>query len=116
MKILLALAVGASMTLAGCSSVDYSSSTESPASDSAMQQAESDLKMAQKMGAEWRVVDKATGKKSAALSSLLAAANKAAEAGNQAEADRIAAAVSRYAKMGIAQAEQYQGTKPYFNN
>ena len=56
-------------------------------------------------GFEWRLIDKATGKKSQPLSKLMKAAQKAAEEGNHAEAERIAKRIIFAANAGLEQSK-----------
>ena len=84
------------------------------AGEDAITQAEADLKAAQQAGAEWRVLDPATGGKAVPLRKLVKTAKAKLEGGDEAEAIRIAQKVSWAAKTGIAQAQAQQGAAPYY--
>lgn len=84
------------------------------AGEDAITQAEADLKAAQKAGAEWRVLDPATGGAAVPLSKLVKTAKAKLEGGDEAEAIRIAQKVSWASKTGIAQAQAQQGAAPYY--
>lgn len=81
----------------------------------ALAMADADLKAATAAGAQWRLIDKATGGKAVNLKKLLAVAHKKAEAGETEEANRIAGVVSKASKISIEQSERYAGATPYYN-
>ena len=81
----------------------------------ALAMADADLKAAIAAGAQWRLIDKATGGKAVSLKKLLGVAHKKAEAGETEEADRIAGRVSMAAKTGLEQSKRYAGATPYYN-
>ena len=84
------------------------------AGSEAISQAEADLKAAQTSRAVWRLVDPATGGKAVPLQKLIKTAKTKLEAGDEAEALRIAKKVSWAADMGIAQAQDQVTAKPYY--
>lgn len=87
---------------------------EESTSDPIMAQAAADLKAAKKAKAEWRFIDKAGGGSAQDMSKFMKIAEQQAAAGETEEAHRIAALISKYAKLGIAQAEKQRGAKPYY--
>lgn len=84
------------------------------AAEDAIAQAEADLKAAQSAGAEWRILDPATGGKAVPLAKLVKTAKAKLEANDEAEAIRIAQQVSWAAQTGIAQAEAQKSAAPYY--
>ena len=84
------------------------------AGSDAISQAEADLKAAQTSGAVWRLVDPATGGKAVPLQKLIKTAKTKLEAGDEAEAIRIASKVSWAADMGLSQAKDQETAKPYY--
>ena len=82
--------------------------------DEAIAQAEQELAAVNKMGHTWRLIDKATGGSSQDLDKLLAAAKKAREKGDAAEALRIANRVSESAKLGQRQAKAQANAAPHY--
>ncbi|MBT3707290.1 MAG: hypothetical protein HOG18_10535 [Proteobacteria bacterium] len=84
------------------------------AGSEAISQAETDLKTAQASGAVWRLVDPATGGKAVPLQKLIKTAKTKLEAGDEAEAIRIAEKVSWAADMGLSQAQDQVTAKPYY--
>jgi hypothetical protein len=84
------------------------------AGSDAISQAEADLKAAQTSGAVWRLVDPATGGKAVPLQKLIKTAKTKLEAGDEAEAIRIANKVSWAADMGLSQAKDQETAKPYY--
>ena len=117
MKKTLALALTASLFIAGCASTGseekpmaMDASTGSPA----IAQAEKDLATAIDAQAQWKILDPATGGKAVSLSKLLKVAKKKAEEGNMDEANRIAARVSEISKISTAQSARYAGSMPYY--
>ena len=126
MRKLLALALTTSFVIAGCASTgsddkagmaaaDSSMAADSMAIDSPVAQAEADLAAAIEAHGQWRVIDKATGSKAVNLTDLMKVAKEKAEAGETEEANRIAAHISKAAKIGTEQAARYAGATPYYN-
>ncbi len=115
MKKSLVMALASTLVIAGCASAGSDDKAKMMAPSAALTQAAADVKAAKAVSGEWRVIDKATGGSAVSLSKLLKAAHKKAEAGDAAEADRIAAHISKAAAIGIAQAKRYAGVKPYYN-
>ena len=72
------------------------------------------IKAAQTSGALWRLVDPATGGKAVPLQKLIKTAKTKLEAGDEAEAIRIANKVSWAADMGLSQAKDQETAKPYY--
>jgi sRNA-binding protein len=100
--------------LAAAAASDAQNATAAQA-EQMIAQAKTDLDASKAAGAEWRLVDKATGGKAVSLSKLLKAAEKAMEAGDAAEAFRIAHRVSEAAQLSLAQAASQAGAGPNFN-
>ncbi len=117
MKQYLAAMLGATILLTGCATADSHDkmAKSANAGTSPIEQAQTDLDAAKAVGGHWRIIDKATGGKAQNLSKLLKAAKKKAEAGDMAEAERIAKRVSKFAKLGQAQAAKYKGSLPSYN-
>ncbi|MCP4950426.1 MAG: hypothetical protein GY922_01060 [Proteobacteria bacterium] len=84
------------------------------AGSEAISQAETNLKAAESSGAVWRLVDPATGGKAVPLQKLIKTAQTKLEAGDEAEAIRIAKKVSWAADMGLSQAQDQLTAKPYY--
>lgn len=82
--------------------------------DQAVAEAEKELKAAQKMNAEWKLIDKATGGRAQDISKLLKVAKEAKASGNDAEAARIAGRVKEAAIMGQQQAKNQANAMPHF--
>ena len=78
-------------------------------------QAKADVDAAKAAGAEWRVVDKATGGSAVSLSKLLKAAEKALADGDASEAYRMAHRASESAQLGMTQAASQANAAPSFN-
>jgi len=68
-----------------------------------LDQAGKALKEVKAAGFEWRLIDKATGKKSVPLSKLMKAAQQAEKGGDAAEAERIAKRIIFAANAGLVQ-------------
>ncbi len=77
-------------------------------------QAAEDLKAAKAVKSEWRFIDKSGGGSAQNMSDFMKIAEEKAAAGETEEANRIAALISKYAKLGIAQAEKQKAAKPYY--
>lgn len=120
MKKLLAVALTTSIMLTGCATAD-SHDKEKMAMDNAetgggaIAQAQADLDAAIAVGAQWRIIDKATGSKAVDLNKLMGVAKEKAEAGETEEADRIAMRISETSKIAMEQQKRYAGTTPYYN-
>ncbi len=84
------------------------------AGDEVLEQAQADLKAAQEAKAEWRFIDKAGGGSAQHLSKFMEIAQKKAEEGDTEEAHRLARLISKFSKLGIAQAEKQKDAKPYY--
>lgn len=116
----LVFALAGSLLVAGCATAsNHEAMKKMPmakemAHSDAINNAMADAKAAKAAGAQWRIIDKATGGKAVNMSKLLDAAVKKEEAGEMAEADRIAAHVSNAANLGMIQAERYAGAVPYY--
>ncbi len=95
-KLVTAILAASVMTVAGAASADAAATLE---------QAGKALKAVKAAGFEWRLIDKATGKKSAPLSKLMKAAEKAQKSGDSAEAERIAKRIIFAANAGLAQSK-----------
>jgi hypothetical protein len=83
-------------------------------SENAIATASSDLAAAKAVGAQWRLIDKATGGSAVGINKLLAAAEKMQAAGKFNEAIRVAERVSWAARMGIVQTKQQTDAKPVY--
>ncbi|MEE9447967.1 MAG: hypothetical protein V3V09_08390, partial [Arenicellales bacterium] len=84
MKKALALALTTSLFIAGCASAgsDKKEMAASMSKDmTSISQAEADVKSAKAVRSEWRILDKAAGKKAVSLSKLLNIAKAAADEG-----------------------------------
>lgn len=117
MKIAIALALSTSLLIAGCASTDGEMKKEEMAaapSNAVIAQAKTDLDAVLAAGAQWRVVDSATGSSAVDLKKLYAEAEKQAAAGNTAEAERIAMRVSEIAGVALEQSKRYAGSMPYY--
>ena len=117
MKIAIALALSTSLFIAGCASTDGDMKKEEMAaapSNAVIAQAKTDLDAVLAAGAQWRVVDPATGSKAVDLKKLYAAAEKKAAEGDTAEAERIAKRVSEIAEVSLEQSKRYAGSMPYY--
>lgn len=108
-----AIVLGAALFASGCAGATDQEPT--PTNLESITQAETDLAMAKEKHSVWMLIDKSTGKKAAPLPKLLDAAKKAEEAGDIEEANRIAARVSAFAKLGTEQAESQPDPRPFFN-
>ena len=119
MKLAIALALSTSLLIAGCASTEGEMKKEEMAaapapSNAVLAQAKTDLDAALAAGAQWRVVDPATGSSAVDLNKLYAAAEKKAAEGDIAEAERIAEHVSQIANTAVGQAKRYAGSMPYY--
>jgi len=94
-KLVTAILATTVMAAAGAASADAAATLD---------QASKALTEVKAAGFEWRLIDKATGKKSVPLSKLMKAAKKAEEGGDSAEAERIAKRIIFAANGGLAQA------------
>ncbi|MCP4008344.1 MAG: hypothetical protein GY726_02390 [Proteobacteria bacterium] len=118
MKKALAIVLTTSLLIAGCASTDKKeemAAAPAAATTPAIAQAKADLDAAIAAGAQWRIIDKATGSTAVDLTKLLKVAEEKATAGETDEANRIAARVSEASKIGIEQSKRYAGTAPYYN-
>jgi hypothetical protein len=117
MKKTLALALTTSLFIAGCASAGDPKKEEMAMAMTtpAVTQAKADLDAAIAVGAQWRLIDKATGGAAVDLSKLLKVAEAKAKEGDTAEADRIAARISESSKVAIEQHKRYAGAMPYYN-
>ena len=88
----------------------------SMSADQAIADAEKELKAAQKMVAEWKLIDKSTGGRAQNISKLLKVAKEAKAAGNDAEAARIAGRVKEAAMLAQQQAKDQANAMPHFPN
>ncbi len=77
-------------------------------------EAEKELKAAQAVGHEWKLIPSGGGS-SKPLSKLLAAAKKAHEAGDNDKAMKIAKRVLEAAKLGQQQAAEQENISPHYN-
>ena len=113
----LAIVLTASFLLAGCSSADKKDDMTKTMTMTtpAVTQAKSDLDKAIAAGAQWRLIDKATGGKAVDLSKLMKVAEEKAAAGETDEANRIAARISKASETAIEQSKRYAATAPYYN-
>lgn len=111
----LAIVLTASFLLAGCSSADKKDDMAKTMTTPAVTQAKSDLDKAIAAGAQWRLIDKATGGTAVDLSKLMKVAEEKAAAGETDEANRIAARISKASETAIEQSKRYAATAPYYN-
>ena len=100
--------------LAAAAASDAQNATAAQA-EQMIAQAKTDLDASKAAGAEWRLVDKATGGSAVSLSKLMKAAEEALKGGDAAEAYRIAHRVSEAAQSGVAQAASQTSAAPNFN-
>jgi len=116
MKKALAVILTSSLFIAGCASTEMKEDKPMEMMGSAVvTQAHADLDAAVAMGAEWRLIDKATGSKAVNLSKLMKVVDEKAKAGETEEADRIAARISEASKIAMDQHKRYAGATPYYN-
>jgi outer membrane murein-binding lipoprotein Lpp len=111
----LAIVLTTSFLLAGCSSADKKDDMAKTMTTPAVTQAKADLDKAIAAGAEWRLIDTATGGKAVNLSKLMKVAEEKAAAGETDEANRIAARISKASETAIEQSKRYAATAPYYN-
>jgi len=95
-KLVTAILTASVMGAAGAVSADVAAT---------MEEAGKLLNEVKNAGFEWRLPDKATGKKSAPLTKLMEAAKKAQADGDSAEAERLAKRIIFAANAGLAQAK-----------
>ena len=88
---------------------------EAAQTQEAIAKAETELAAAKKVGHVWRLIDKATGKKSVNLGKLLDAARERQAAGEFLEAIRIANRVAETAVLGQQQASSQGNVSPFYN-
>ncbi len=115
-NVLFTLTTVALLGLYGCAGMDAqpeSAAAMSPADD-AIAEAEKELAVVKKLGHEWQLIDKATGRNSQPLSKLLEAAKKARESGDSAEAMRIAKRVAETSRLARQQAEEQANAGPHY--
>ncbi len=98
------------LLLAACVSVPAQQ-----ASADAITKAEEALAMAQKVGGEWKAIDKATGGKAVPLSKMLKVAKEKAAAGEIEESIRLAEKVTEFSMLGVEQAKAQEGAGPSYN-
>ena len=117
MKKILALTLTSSLLVAGCASSGDPKKEEMAKAMTTPEvtQAKADLDASIAAGAQWRIIDKATGGAAVDLSKLLAVAEAKAKAGETEEANRIAARISENSKAAIEQSKRYAGAMPYYN-
>lgn len=115
MKKTLAIVLTTSLFIAGCASADKKDSAAMSGTTPAILQAQADLDKAIASGAQWRIIDSATGSTAVDLSKLLKVAEEKAKTGETGEANRIAVRVSESAKLGMQQSKRYAKTTPYYN-
>ncbi len=120
-NVLITLTTVALVGLYGCAATGGQSASgmaKAPAAmsavDKAIAEAEKELATTKKMGHEWQLIDKATGRNSQPLSKLLEAAKKARDSGDSAEAMRIADRVAETARLGQRQAKEQANAGPHF--
>lgn len=111
----LAIVLTTSFLLAGCSSADKKDDMAMTMTTPEVTQAKSDLDKAIAAGAQWRLIDKATGGTAVDLSKLMKVAEEKAAAGETDEANRIAARISKASETAIEQSKRYAATAPYYN-
>jgi len=107
-KIATTLLAGAFIAMGGCATSGPDSGAAAKAAanpdlNAAIKQAEANLAEVKKAGFEWRLPDKAAGKKSVPLSKLMELARAAADKGDTAEAERLLDRINFAAKMGMEQ-------------
>lgn len=102
------------LALTGCVATPPVEKPMTISADAALAEAADLLAMAKKQGAEWKVIDKATGGKAARLSETLKVANEKAAAGETDEAIRLARKVSTFATLGVEQAKSQMDAIPYY--
>ncbi len=116
----LALIIGIVFVVSGCGGyapTGYGSAEEVAtveAVDPVMEKAAEDLKAVKAVKSEWRFIDKAGGGSAQDMSKFMEIAQKKAAEGDIEEAHRIAGLISKYAALGIAQAEKQKNAKPYY--
>jgi hypothetical protein len=114
-----ALTLSSALLVGGCASYtppNYDTTTEEAVGDPIMEKAASDLKAAQGAKSEWRFIDKSGGGSAQNMSYFMKIAEQKAVDGDIEEAHRIAALISKYAALGIAQAEKQKDAKPVYPN
>lgn len=77
-------------------------------------QAKTDADAAKAVNSVWRLLDKATGGKAVPLGKVIKAAEASLEAGDNAEAYRLAHRVSESARLGIDQSISQANAAPYY--
>ncbi|MBT6071713.1 MAG: hypothetical protein HOH09_11715 [Proteobacteria bacterium] len=77
-------------------------------------QAKTDADAAKAVKSVWRLLDKATGGKAVPLGKVIKAAEASLEAGDNAEAYRLAHRVSESARLGIEQSISQANAAPYY--
>jgi Tfp pilus assembly protein PilF len=80
----------------------------------AIVQATADLEQAQSMNAEWMVREKSIHPHPITLGQILEQAKTAHLEGHEAEAIRLARIVSKFARLGVAQALEQATAAPYY--
>jgi len=99
-----ALLAGAVIALSGCASTGSAPKAAAGGDMSAaIKQAEANVATVKKAGFEWRLIDKAAGKKSVPISKLLKLAKAAAKKGDTAEAQRLLDRINFAAENGMKQ-------------
>ena len=100
------LLAGVLIVMGGCSSVTGGETGKQSGNevDAAIKATEARVAEVKKAGFEWRLVDKAAGKKSVPISKLLKLAKTAAEKGDTAETQRLLKRINFAVDMGMKQA------------
>ena len=115
MKNLATLIAILSITACGTMGAGVQADDKAAQVDKAIQMAETELAAAVKTGHVWRLIDPATGKKSANMDKLLKVAKEKQEAGELDEALRISNRVAEFALLAQEQAEQQANAEPFYN-
>lgn len=119
MKKAIAIVLTTSLFLAACASDgkkdEMVMAKDTTMTTPAITQAKADLDAAIAAGAQWRIIDKATGSTAVDLSKLLKVAEEKAKAGEMDEANRIAAHISHAAQAAVEQSKRYAGAAPNYN-
>ncbi len=103
------------LLLVGCLTAPPEQAMSSKGPEAAIAEAEEALGMAKKAGAEWMVIDSATGGRAQPLTKLLEVAKEKAAAGEADEAARLAGRVTELSRIGIEQIESQAGAGPVYN-
>ena len=103
------------LLLVGCLTAPPDQMAASAGPDAAIAEAEKALSMAKEMGAEWMLIDKATGSRAQSLTKLLSVAKEKAEAGEAEEATRIANRVTEISNIGVEAMKTQADAGPSYN-